>query len=140
MTQEDEQAFVSAVLECFEPLRTVGYEAIDVRATRVEFAKRLRRVVICRTREGELDVELGSRSTPFSLEEYLRVRAGEPAYRNENIAGAVDLRAVVETTALRLFAHPEALLLLDLSSAATAVSGNGNGAAAEAHADPTAAR
>jgi hypothetical protein len=138
MTQEDEQAFVSAVLECFEPLRTVGYEAIDVRATRVEFAKRLRRVVICRTREGELDVELGSRSTPFSLEEYLRERAGEPAYRNENIAAAADLRAAVETTSLRLFAHPEALLLLDLSAAATAVSGNG--AAAEAHSDPTPAR
>jgi hypothetical protein len=141
MTQEDEQAFVSAVLECFEPLRTVGHEVIDVRATRVEFAKRLRRVVICRTRDGELDVELGSRSAPFSLEEYLRVRAGEPGYRNENIVTAADLRAAVETTAMRLFANPEALLLLDLSATANAVSVNGNGsAAAEQHANPTAAR
>jgi hypothetical protein len=142
MTHEDEQTFVSAVLECFEPLRGIGYEVIDVRATRVEFAKRLRRVVICRTREGEFDVELGSRTTPFSLEEYLRERGGEPNYRNENISGAAGWYAVVEATAMRLFANPEALLLLDLQSAVTTSSVNGDGAsaAAEQHANPTAAR
>jgi hypothetical protein len=115
MTQENDQSFVSAALEFFAPLREVGYEVIDVRSTRIEFSKRLRRVVVCHNpRNGEIDVELGSRFTPFSLEEYLRTCLGDRSYANDGTAHGNDVRAGVQATAGRLFAHPETLLMLEL--------------------------
>jgi hypothetical protein len=75
----------------------------------------LRRVVVCHIpRSGEIDVELGSRFTPFSLEEYLRTCLGERSYTNDGIAHGGDVRAGVQATAARLFAHPETLLMLEL--------------------------
>ena len=64
------------MLEVFARLLDEGYEVTDVRPTRIEFSKRARRVIVCRSRDGEIDVALGSRSNAFGREQLAALGAG----------------------------------------------------------------
>jgi len=109
--EDPDQVFVSAVLEVFARLLEEGYEVTDVRPSRVEFSKRARRVVVCRSRDGEIDVALGSRSNAFGLDEFIRLCVGEMGYRNFAAAEHDAIRPAVEATANRLFEYPNVLAL-----------------------------
>jgi hypothetical protein len=111
MTEDHDQVFVSAVLEVFARLLDEGYEVTDVRPTRIEFSKRARRVIVCRSRDGEIDVALGSRSNAFGLDEFIRLCVGEGTYKNFAATDRDGIPPAVEATANRLFEYPNVLTL-----------------------------
>ena len=111
MMEDHDQVFVSAVLEVFARLLDEGYEVTDVRPTRIEFSKRARRVIVCRSRDGEIDVALGSRSNAFGLDEFIRLCVGDLTYQNYAAAERDAIHQAVEETANRLFEYPNVLTL-----------------------------